>query len=103
MVLDESFEQYIGSLPRQVQEEISPVLKGLAQDPYFFPDSDYIAQRDVDNFVVCEHVRGWDGWVLGWCFEYWPSTSASVEKVVAFLHKRRSDELVYEVLTPKSW
>ena len=101
VALDDSFEQNIGSLPKLVQDEMALVLRGLEVDPYFVPDSNYSTEQDVDKFFVCEHKRGWDGWVLGWFFEYWPNTAASVQNVVAFLHDRAheatSNELFYEI------
>jgi hypothetical protein len=100
VVLERSFEDHIGSLPMVAQDEIAFVLQCLDTDPYFMPEGEYIAQRDKENFVVCEHARGWGGWVLVWYLE-WASTTTTVEKVVAYLHQRSSDEKRDKLLAPK--
>jgi hypothetical protein len=93
---DDSFER-IGSLPQEFQDEMAVVIRGLREDPYYIPGDDYVTDRDQEkDFWLCQHVKGWFSWKLGWYFEFLES---KIESVVVFL-ERPSDENPYRLLLP---
>ena len=84
-VLHDSFAEHLSAL-RPFHKEIAYVVKGLELDIYFCPGDEYVTEeRDKrGKYFICQHVRGWCGYRLGWYFEYTDNT-AIVSKVVIFL------------------
>ncbi len=97
---DESFEE-LNRLPKHYQDEIAEVIRGLTDDTYFQPSQEYCTEPfdNRDNAWLCVHVRGWDGWYLGWYFKYMDAYSSIVVCVVVFLY-RSPDEAVVKTLSP---
>ena len=83
--LDDSFEAF-GDLDSTIQEKIRFVWAGLEEDPYFLPPTEEYSTepRDTD-YIVCQHISGWQGWALVWFWEYFAEEPSTPEYVVLML------------------
>jgi hypothetical protein len=99
--VDDSFKEHIGDL-KSFHDEIAYVMNGLSKDVYFDPGEDYITERaSKGDYVVCQHVRGWCGYKLGWYYKYVNGMESTVSHVVIFLLPPNSEDLPYLSLKPE--
>jgi hypothetical protein len=103
----DSFNDNIRAL-KPYEEQVVAIIRCLEGDPYYEPPKeDYNTEWNKHHdFAVCQHIRGWRGYKLGWYFEYLKNTGAMIVKIVLLIspppNDRPDDYVTLLPLSPDS-